>query len=190
MVWKQPQYMNGHCYVPIKLYLQNRWQARFGLWTVVGSPSSSQVQWSRDLSLGGVWLLLSYSVGWKQCVKDPVCHRIETQWFQLISNTVICHKAAQKCVPVFFFFLQWVFIAAHGLSLVAVSEGYSLVTNIPLSYVYTISHQYWLSVHFGNNFHLIWYLINPFFPVWLIFQVFRIHINHSASRHSRRGGIL
>ena len=60
-------------------------------------------------------------------MKDPVCHRIETQWFQLISNTVICHKAAQKCVPVFFFFLQWVFIAAHGLSLVAVSEGYSLV---------------------------------------------------------------
>ena len=28
---------------------------------------------------------------------------------------------------VFFFWLHWVFIAAHGLSLVAVSEGYSLV---------------------------------------------------------------
>ena len=118
--------MNGHCYVPIKLYLQNRWQARFGLWIVVGNPSSSQVQWSRDLSLGGVRLLLSCSVGWTQCVKDPVCHRIETRWFQLISNTVIFIKLLRN-VYLSFFFLQWVFIAAHGLSLVAVSEGYSLV---------------------------------------------------------------
>ena len=112
--------MNEHCYVPIKLYLQNKWQARFGLWIIVGNPSSSQVQWLRDLSLGGLQLLLSCSVGGTQCLKDLVCQRIEAQWFQLISNTVICHKAAQKCVLSFFFLLPWVFIAAHGLSLVAV----------------------------------------------------------------------
>ena len=45
------------------LYLQSRPQARFGLWIVAGNPSSSQVQWLRDLSLGGVGLLLSCSVG-------------------------------------------------------------------------------------------------------------------------------
>ena len=94
--------MNEHCYVPIKLYLQNKWQARFGLWIIVGNPSSSQVQWLRDLSLGGLQLLLSCSVGGTQCLKDLVCQRIEAQWFQLISNTVICHKAAQKCVLFFF----------------------------------------------------------------------------------------
>ena len=42
------------------------------------------------------------------------------------------HRIISLINFLFYFWLQWVFVAAHGISLVAVSEGYYLVTLLGL----------------------------------------------------------
>ena len=42
------------------------------------------------------------------------------------------HRIISLINFLFYFWLQWVFVAAHGISLLAVSEGYYLVTLLGL----------------------------------------------------------
>ena len=83
-----------------------------------GSSSMFQEVLQAILVHVGVWDFKEVNLGYLEENSDGTM-LLDLIWVLLFSNSVFCF------LFFFFFWLRWVFVAAHGLSLVAASRGYS-----------------------------------------------------------------